>query len=181
LSCKATAASSCRASFLGVHWHNNRTSSTSLRFTTASMSARSTCSCSSNSPALTAFASTSSYSSASWSVSCARCYRAGPARTAAANGYCRSSTTRSCSNHANTPSVEASSPQISTVLGQTFVVIVFFQDTSWSTVHTRGLRLRCRTIRTSVYLASNLQGATAAQYFKGNFEKKGTARRMDVQ
>jgi hypothetical protein len=51
---------------------------------------------------------------------------------------------------------------VTTVPSQIFVVIV--QDTScqWSTIHTRGLRLEWQTTRTGVYLASNLQGATAA-------------------
>ena len=67
---------------------------------------------------------------------------------------------------------------LSAVLSPAFVVV---QDTSWSTIHTSGLRLKWHTTRSSFFLVSNLHGATVAQYYKGNFEKRGTARRMDIQ
>jgi hypothetical protein len=169
-------------------WAFTSSESTSLRFTTAMVSARivdPACSCKlqfCRFHCIDGFASTSS--SRAVRVGQLAVQGAGPEPLCTARlptAIAEASALRDTFMLRPCKFLEASSPRISTALGLTFVVVVFFQDMSWSTIHTRGLRLGWRTIRTSVSLARNLQGAAAAQYFKGNFEKKGAACRMDVQ
>ncbi|SRR6266478_5552909 len=101
--------------------------STSLRFTTVRTSSRSACPCSSSPAASLLWRYSPPLVQIEQRASCFNL------RGKFADSCRRSFTICSCTDRANFPSEKASKPRILTVLGRTFVVIVFPQDMAWST------------------------------------------------